>query len=290
MNKTSKQERQANYPVAKQSLTWQWAAGSQNSNSSVAKYSKFLAWRRRKLNKELGKKYLQNNVFSVAEAAIKSHIIYRGLDRFISGDKLSTNLADNARALTPREMQVQLGDDWNPDIVGSNDGFITRVGTNQTAEQAIETTIHEYYHQLSENDTTDSSGNIVKRRGISINGRDNIMNEVLTQKYTLDTMTGSDYCSKCPYNAGVEYINRLYAIDGNSELFDIAYFQNDPMILKKHFDYYCGDGFYRELSSSIDAIVCGDPWDYNLSSDRIDEMIDRYEQARKNICIEELNT
>ena len=88
MNKTSKQERQANYPVAKQSLTWQWAAGSQNSNSSVAKYSKFLAWRRRKLNKELGKKYLQNNVFSVAEAAIKSHIIYKnraGKAHYVSG-------------------------------------------------------------------------------------------------------------------------------------------------------------------------------------------------------------
>lgn len=187
-------------------------------------------------------------------------------------------------------MQTQLGDDWNSDIVGSNDGLITLVSTNQTAEQAIETTIHEYYHQLSENDTKDSSGNIVKRRGISINDWDNIMNEVLTQKYTLDTMAESNYCSKCPYNAGVEYINRLYSFDENSVMFDRAYFQNAPTIIEKHFDHYCGDGFYRELSSSVDAIVCGDPWDCNLSSARIDEMIDKYEQARKNGCIEVLNT
>ena len=315
MNEISKWEREMDKPSVKetraqpqsaevQSQQWAtyrdelstWDSHSDNAklkwNASNAEHNKFLGWCQAKLNDVSDKKIFKKKVFPQAESAIKSHIINSGLDKLISSDKLSAKLADTTRALTTKEMQSQLRDDWNPGITGSNDGKITRIDINQVAKQAKETTIHEYYHQLSANDVKTPSGSIEKRRGISVDGRDDGMNEALTQKYTLDTMKESDpdYRSKCPYNNATEYIDKLYPLEGNGDMFDVAYFQNKPSLLEYHFNHYCGKGFYQELSLHFDAVVHGDPWLSNQSSGRIGEMIKKYIQARSNSSIEGVNT
>lgn len=318
MNEISKWEREMDKPSVKETrsqpqavevqsaqqannqgefLTWDPSEKKQENSDTAkfkksaldAKYNSFLGWCRAKLNDASDKKYFKKKVFPEAESAIKSHIINSGLDKYISEVKLNTKLAANTRALTTEEMQSQLGADWKPEIMGSNDGKLSCIDISTGLERAAETTIHEYYHQFSANDSKDPSGKIEKRRGLSINGHNDKMNEVLTQKYTLDTMKDSipDYRSKCPYNDGVRYINHLYSFDGNSELFDRAYFKNNPSLLEQHFDYYCGKGFYQELSLHFDEVVDGDPWDFHFSSVRIEEMIKAYIRARLNSSSEE---
>ena len=228
---------------------------------------------------------INNNVLPKAEIEMKQYIKNRGLDQYMSEGKMDAKITDNTTALPPKEMKETYGEGWHKGIAGFNDGEKSYVDARFGAEAAKETGIHENYHQMSANDVKDENGNTIYKRGVSINGSDRGINEALTQKYTLDTLcnTESGYSgSRCGYNDASMIINDFYRIGNNREMFDQAYFQNNPDLLREHFDSYCGDGFYDKMSKDFD--IATDPHsgyrEKNEALLRLDESKNQYIDAR----------
>ena len=228
---------------------------------------------------------INRDILPKADTDMKEHIRNNGLDKYISNDKLEVKLTDNTKALTPTRMQSKYGDGWNPEIMGFNNGKKSFVDISYGADQAKETAIHENFHQLSANDIQNASGDITYRRGLSINGKDRGLNEALTQKYTLDVMrdTNPTYSNPyCAYDDACKFMDDLYSYGNNKDMFDQAYFQNNPDALRSHFDKYGGTGFFDELSRYFDTAT--DP--RYLSADRknalsrISDMVNQYKISR----------
>ena len=205
----------------------------------------------------LEKEHINKDILPEADTQMTDHIKDNGLDKYISDDKLQVKLTDNTEALTPAEMKAKYGKNWNPGIMGFNNGKKSYVDSSYGPEQAKETAIHENFHQLSANDKKGLFGRVRSyRRGLSIDGNDRGLNEALTQKYTLDTMRDTDpsYVNpNCLYDEASKYIDDIYSYGNNKEMFDQAYFQNNPDALKQHFDQYCGTGFFDDLSYYFDV-------------------------------------
>lgn len=228
---------------------------------------------------------INKNVLPKADAEMKQYVKDNGLDAYISDEKLEAKVTDNTKALTPTEMQKQYGKGWNPSIMGFNDGSKSYVDSSFGPTQAKETAVHENFHQMSANDMKDENGKTVYRRGVSINGEDRGFNEALTQKYTLDTMrtTDSTYTNPyCAYDDATTRIDDLYSFSNNKEMFDQAYFQNNPNALKEHFDSYCGDGFYDEMSDAFDVATDNTQTvdAKNEALSKIDSCISQYKCSR----------
>ena len=153
-------------------------------------------------------------------------------------------------------------------------------------DQAKETAIHENYHQLSANDIYNDNGNVdTYQRGLSINGQDRGLNEALTQKYTLDTMRDSNpsYTNpNCAYDDASKYMDDLYSCDGNKDMFDQAYFQNNPEMLRQHFDDYCGSGFYDNMSKNFDIATDNSysPEQRSMALSNISDSVNEYKFNR----------
>ena len=228
---------------------------------------------------------INKNVLPKADAEMKQYVKDNGLDAYISDEKLEAKVTDNTKALTPTEMQKQYGKGWNPSIMGFNDGSKSYVDSSFGPTQAKETAVHENFHQMSANDIKDENGKTVYRRGVSINGEDRGINEALTQKYTLDTMRTTDatYTNPyCAYDDATTRIDDLYSFSNNKEMFDQAYFQNNPNALKEHFDSYCGDGFYDEMSDAFDVATDNTQTvdAKNEALSKIDSCISQYKCSR----------
>ena len=77
-------------------------------------------------------------------------------------------------------------------------------------------------------------------------------------------------------------IDDLYSFSNNKEMFDQAYFQNNPNALKEHFDSYCGDGFYDEMSNAFDVATDNTQTvdAKNEALSKIDSCISQYKCSR----------
>ena len=248
--------------------------------------NEFFGFGSEKKQNRLDKEHINNEVLPNADVEIKNHIKSNGLEKYISSGKLNVSITDNTEALTPAEMKKEYGNGWQPRIMGFNNGKKSFIDTSYGANQAKETAIHENFHQLSANDVKDVRGNVeTYRRGLSINGKDRGLNEALTQKYTIDTMrdTNPTYTNpNCAYDEASKYIDDLYSFGGNKDMFDQAYFQNNPSVLKRHFNQYGGDGFYDDLSANFDIAADNgyNQVDRRTSLNRIGDLINQYKLKR----------
>jgi hypothetical protein len=230
------------------------------------------------------KKYINDVVLPNADTQMKEHIHNNGLDKYIDDAKLNIKCTDNTQALTPKEMKAKYGNGWNEGIMGFNDGNSSFIDSSYGYDQAKETAIHENFHQLSANDTN-NGWYTTYRRGLSIDGADRGLNEAMTQKYTLDTMRDTDPSYEnpnCAYDDATKLIQDLYSYEGNKDMFDQAYFRNQPELLKQHFDKYGGGGFYDRLSKHFDTAT-DNSYSFaqrNASLDSIRDMINDYKFNR----------
>lgn len=207
---------------------------------------------------EPGKTYLGREILPQADSLMKAHINSHGLDKYISMEKLNVKLGDNTNLLTTAEMKKAYGSGWVDGIRGFNDAGISCVDISFGTKKVCATAIHEHFHYLSANDTTGPDGKTTTRRGISINGANDGLNEALTQKYTLDVMHDASPRYDDPHVAYAEVakcVNDLYSHAGNKDLFDQAYFHNNPEALRQHFDAQLGTGSFDKLSLWFDIAI-----------------------------------
>jgi len=110
--------------------------------------------------------------------------------------------------------------------------------------------IHEYIHYLSQNDS-----NGVRKRGISINGKNNFINEALTEYFTKQAMADKYIKdNSCLYNEALKVVELIIPVLGEERV-SVAYFQNKPELLKDKFNAVMEDeDAWDNFSEKIDNI------------------------------------
>ena len=227
--------------------------------------------------------------------------IRNSMDRIFPGivspEKIESSLSA-LRFVGPDDMQQSLGKEYNPNILGYNDSFLSFINQETSGNTrdstvgdhriqgsrgadikfAFVTAVHENLHMMSANGVN---------RGIMTDGNESAraMNEAITEYFTYlscggDTKLGGLYPGEySAYHVLVREMPKLEKAVGRS-IIATAYFHNKPEVLRNAVDSLLGDGTWQLLCTSSYGVLYSETPGYSATI--VLDIFNRLEQASSN--------